>query len=170
MVRRTSGGGTIFTDKGQLIYGLVTGKNLGKDIEGSFKEMCTVIIDALSSFGIESGYKPPNDIILNGKKISGNALIMRDKAVLMHGTLIRELDSQLMSQVLKDRKPGHVSSIKAECGFAPAMDDLKDAIRMSFEKRVGVELVSGQLTDFEHTEIERLIKERYGCDEWNYKR
>lgn len=170
VVRRTSGGGTIFTDKGQLIYGLITEKHIGDGIEGSFRVMCKIIIDALSRFGISAVYKAPNDIVVNGKKVSGNAQTVRDKAVLMHGTIIMDLDTQLMSYVLKERKPGYVSSLRQECGHAPTLDEMKAALADSFKKSIGEELETSSLTDFEISEIERLIRERYGCDEWNLKR
>ena len=170
VVRRTSGGGTIFTDKGQLIYGLITEKHIGEGIEGSFRVMCGIIIDALSRFGIDAAFKAPNDITVNGKKVSGNAQTVRDKAVLMHGTIILDLDTELMSYVLKEKRPGYVTSLRTECGHAPTLEEMKSALRASFEKRMGVELAAGSLTDFEMSEVERLVKERYGSDDWNFKR
>lgn len=170
VVRRTSGGGTIFTDKGQLIYGLITEKHVGDGIEGSFRVMCEIIIDALSHFGIDAAYKAPNDIVVNGKKVSGNAQTVRDKAVLMHGTIILDMDFELMSYVLKEKKPGYVSSVMKECGHAPSVEEMKSAFRGSFEELLGVKLIEAPLTDFEMSEIERLVRERYGTEEWNNKR
>jgi len=170
LVRRTSGGGTIFTDKNQLIYGLVTGKKFGNSIEDSFKNVCSVLVKALRSFDCAVEYKPPNDIILNGKKVSGNAQTIRNKVVLMHGTIILDMDIELMGRVLKNKKPGYVSSIKAETGITIPIPDLKDAVIRSFSDQFGLELILSSLIPEEKLKISELIKDKYSSKEWNFKR
>ena len=132
--------------------------------------MCSIIIEALAKFGIDADYKPPNDVTVNGKKISGNAQTVRDKAVLMHGTIILDLDLELMSYILKEKKPGYVTSIRKEFGTAPSMEEMMSSLKTSFERGIGAGLEKALLTGFETSEIDRLIKERYGTDEWNFKR
>ena len=63
IVRRTSGGGTIFTDKDCLIFGLVfDSKDIGlKSSQDIFENICNLIVKSLKRFNISAEYKPPND-------------------------------------------------------------------------------------------------------------
>jgi lipoate---protein ligase len=170
IVRRTSGGGTIFTDKGQLIYGLITKKRIGSGIADTFKMICEAIVKTLAEFDVKAEYKPPNDIVLNGKKISGNAQSLKDKAFLIHGTIILDIDTELMDYVLKNKKPGYVSSIKRECGCDLDLGELKSKLSESFKYVLDEETIKGEFTGIERNSIDRLISERYAKDDWNFKR
>ena len=85
IVRRTTGGGTIYTDKECLIYSLIFNKedtNLSLHTpQEIFEKICHSIINALKKLDIHTTYKPPNDILLNGKKISGSAQIKKDNII-----------------------------------------------------------------------------------------
>lgn len=170
IVRRTSGGGTIYTDKGQLIYGIATGKRLGRSIEEAFKLICGLIITVLGSNGIEAEYKPPNDILVNGKKISGNAQTIKDNVTLQHGTIILDMDTEKMAKVLREKKPGYVSSVKAETGIHIDITRFKTEFTETLAKTLGEEFVPGELVTQERELIDKLIAEKYGNDSWNFKR
>jgi len=170
VVRRTSGGGTIFTDRSQLIYGLITGKRLGRNVEDSFEVVCQAMINALDRLGVEAIYKPPNDITINGKKVSGSAQSLKDNVMLLHGTMILDLDVEFMGSVLKDRKPGYVSSIKQETGIEIEIEELKKEMTSSLMKTLNSEFEQGEFSQYENQLIEELIRSKYGRDEWNLKR
>jgi len=170
VVRRTSGGGSIFTDKDVLIYGLITGKHLGASVEDSFRIVCKAMISALEGLGIRPEFKPPNDILLNGKKISGNAQTIKNKVVLIHGTIILDMDMDLMRYVLKEKKTDNVSSILLETGKSIPLDELKEGFVNAIAKTLGDEPRYGELTEYENLLIEELIRNKYGKDEWNLKR
>lgn len=170
VLRRTSGGGTIFTDKNQLIYGLATGKRLGGTVEDSFKVVCTALVKALITLGVEAEYKPPNDIVVNGKKISGSAQSLKDNVTLMHGTVILDLDTGLMSRVLKEKKPGYVSSVKHETGLSLDVGELKQAIVKELSAVLNTQFLEAGLSEYENNLTRELIKNKYSSDEWNLKR
>ena len=170
VVRRTSGGGTIFTDRNQLIYGLVTGKRLAATVEESFKVVCLSIVRTLAFFGVDASYKPPNDIIVNGKKVSGSAQTLKEQVMLMHGTVILDLDTELMGAVLKEKRSGYVSSIKKETGLDIPLEELKKRIVKDLMDTLKEDHGQGSLTEYENQLIEELIQNKYGSDEWNLKR
>ena len=103
IVRRTTGGGTIYTDKECLIYSLIFDKkNVGlQSSQEIFENVCNSIVNTLKKLDIHTTYKPPNDILLNGKKISGSAQIIKERIVLIHGTVLVDTDLELMKKVLK---------------------------------------------------------------------
>ncbi|MBS7620401.1 lipoate--protein ligase family protein, partial [Candidatus Bathyarchaeota archaeon] len=103
--RRISGGGAVFNSSyGEITYSIVTSENnplACQDITSSYRFFCNGIIKALSILGIESEFKPINDVIVKGKKISGNAQIRKYRAVLHHGTVLVDFNAEEMFTVLK---------------------------------------------------------------------
>ncbi|MHA1989087.1 MAG: lipoate--protein ligase family protein [Promethearchaeota archaeon] len=170
IVRRTSAGGSIYTDRNQLIYSLITRKPLGKNIEVTFELVCNCLIEALFELGIDATYKPPNDILINGKKVSGSAQVKKRNVYLIHGTMILALENNTLERVLKNHKPGYTSSIQAECGFMPEIDSLKIAIRNAFSAKFNIRYQVGDFTDSEKKIIQELVENKYSTQKWNFKR
>jgi lipoate-protein ligase A len=170
IVRRTSAGGTIYTDKNQLIYSIITRQPLGDNMEDTFVRVCKGIIDALSALNISSSFKPPNDILINGKKISGSAQVKKKNVYLIHGTIIFDLSHKTIESILKHHKPGYASSILEECGFIPDLSALKFQIKKSFEKKFNSIFQPATFSKEEGLLIQNLIEKKYGTREWNFKR
>jgi lipoate-protein ligase A len=170
IVRRTSGGGSIYTDKDQLIFSLISKHSLGADVEDSFRNTCTGIVNALAKLGITANYKPPNDVQINGKKISGSAQIKKKNVYLTHSTIILDLDTKVLHQVLKQARADYTSSIRAECGDIPDIQKLKQAIMGAYAYLFDVEFQPGPFTAEESDIIQELIENKYSTDKWNFKR
>lgn len=101
-VRRMTGGRAVFHDKADFTYSVIAPiRVFNYSIENAYRQICSWIIDALHELGINSDLQNKNDIITNGKKISGNAAKAMDKGVyLQHGTLIYDIDFELMPKIL----------------------------------------------------------------------
>lgn len=171
IVRRSSGGGTIFTDAGCLIYALIL-KHSNKKYTASelFEKVCSAIIRMLKQFKITAVYKKPNDVLINGKKISGSAQMRKKNRVLIHGTILLDSDVDLMRKVLKNIDTDRVSTINRECSNMPSMNEVKTQLTKEFEDAFNVTTQRSSFTLQEKQKIERLIKEKYGRDEWNFRR
>jgi lipoate-protein ligase A len=71
VIRRKSGGSSIYTDRDQLIFALVVHESeLPDDRTESFRRICEPVARAISSFGVEAVYRPMNDIEIAGKKLA----------------------------------------------------------------------------------------------------
>ncbi len=95
-VRRFSGGGAVFQDLGNLNFTFITKeKNVEKD------KYLKVITNALNSLNINCEFSGRNDILCNGKKFSGHAYYTNDDNYLYHGTIMVDVNLDMLTKVLK---------------------------------------------------------------------
>ncbi|MDR2068665.1 MAG: lipoate--protein ligase family protein [Spirochaetaceae bacterium] len=103
VVRRISGGGAVF-HHAELTYSVImadTHPLAGKTIRESYEGLCAGIVEGLALLGVPARFAPINDIIAGDRKISGNAQTRRMGCVLQHGTVILDLDVDLMFELLR---------------------------------------------------------------------
>ena len=95
--RRPTGGGSVYADENNTMFTIIT----KRDPEGfSFKKYLGKIIDAFKKLGVNLEFSGRNDILLDGKKISGNAFLQNKNGMLMHGTMMYDLDIETMVRAL----------------------------------------------------------------------
>jgi lipoate-protein ligase A len=94
VVRRISGGGAVYHDYGNLNYSFV--RQYEHNTLVNIKGIMHPIVAALNRLGVPGIVNDRNDIIVHGKKISGNAQFSNTKGIIIHGTLLfdSELDSE----------------------------------------------------------------------------
>ena len=182
-VRRITGGGAVFHEE-ELTYSIVIPEShpqIPKNIMKSYSRICGAVIKGLKNLSIESEYKPINDIIVNGKKISGNAQTRKIKTVLQHGTVLTDVNVDKMFSVLKvpnekikdklisDVKE-RVTSIKHVLGEEILFNAAAKAMKKGFEEEFNINLVEGRLTDKEISLAKNFEKECFSDKDWNFKR
>lgn len=86
VARRLSGGGTVFHDPGNVNFTFI--RNVKDISEVNFKVFTIPVVSALKKLGIEAYTSGRNDLLIAGKKISGNAEHVHKNRVLHHGTLL----------------------------------------------------------------------------------
>ena len=99
VARRISGGGTVFHDSGNVNFAYI--KNVNDTAEISFKKFTRPVVDALGKLGINAVNSGRNDLLVNDKKISGNAEHVFKKRVLHHGTLLFDSDLSTLGHAIK---------------------------------------------------------------------
>lgn len=99
VVRRISGGGTVFHDMGNLNFSFFMSGEDGNLV--NFKKFSRPIIEFLKKNDIKAEYGKRNELILDGKKISGNAEHIWKKKTLHHGTLLFSSDLSSLKGALK---------------------------------------------------------------------
>jgi len=182
-VRRITGGGAVFHDK-ELTYSIVIPEShnqIPKKIIDSYERICGAVIKGLKHLGIDSKYAPINDIISNGKKISGNAQTRKEKTVLQHGTVLMDVDVEKMFSLLKvpnekikdklikdvkQRVTSVKDSLKKDIAFSKAAESMKHG----FEKEFNVDLIKDNLTDYELELTDKFERQFFSTKEWNHKR
>lgn len=98
IVRRVTGGGTIYTDENGWQFSFIA-KNTGeRRIE--FGTYTKPILDALASLGVSAQRSGRNDLVIDGKKFSGNAQYIRKNLTLHHGSLLYDTDLETLVRAL----------------------------------------------------------------------
>ncbi|MFH1751310.1 MAG: biotin/lipoate A/B protein ligase family protein [Candidatus Micrarchaeota archaeon] len=179
VVRRRTGGGAVYHDtSGELTYSVIAPEIFfTKDIIASYKIICNWIVDALALMGLSGEFKPINDIILEGKKISGNAQTRRGGILLQHGTLLYDLDVRRMFSVLKVSKEKISDKMIASaeervtCLKKAGISDKNIAYRSlvsAFTSGKSVEF--GSWTEKELIRAKELAEKKYKSTDWNFQR
>ena len=99
LARRTSGGGAVYHDLGNVNFSFVQPRALHDPAWSS-----SVILDAIKALDIEAELSGRNDILADGRKFSGNAFHLTEGAGLHHGTLLISSDFEKVARYLSVSK------------------------------------------------------------------
>ncbi len=184
VVRRLTGGGAVFHDQhGEVTYSLMIPDDypgMPRKVLSSYEILCQGLILGLKNLGLDAVFNPINDILVNGKKISGNAQTRRFGGILQHGTILYDVNPHLMFTLLKvpnekmrdkliQGVEERVTSIKRELNAVTPVDVIQ-AMSEGFARALDVGMVQGILSKTELNLAEQLKVERYGNKNWTHQR
>ncbi|EOH96462.1 lipoyltransferase and lipoate-protein ligase [Enterococcus moraviensis ATCC BAA-383] len=182
ITRRLSGGGAVYDDLGNLSFSFVV--NAEHESFGDFKRFTQPIIDALHEMGaVGAQISGRNDLLIDGKKFSGNAMYTKNKKMYSHGTLMLDVDLNEVSRVLtvsekKLASKGTKSVRSRVTNLKPYLNEEYQAISTeAFRDRLLLHLFEADtleeikekeyhLTKEDNEAIDRLVSDIYGNDTW----
>jgi lipoate-protein ligase A len=142
LARRLSGGGAVYHDSGNLNFTFISDNDLYDQ-----KRQLGVILEAVQAFGFSPAFSGRNDVLLEGKKFSGNAYFYGEEASFHHGTLLVSADLSRLSSYLTPSNHKIISkgidSVSARVrnlstGEHPlAIEEMKQSLIASFQKEYG---------------------------------
>ena len=167
--RRITGGGAVYHDEGNLNYSFIS----KKDEEGiNFARFAAPVIEALSAMGLNAVLSGRNDILIDDKKISGNAQTVFGDRVLHHGTLLFDSRMDVLSAALhvdvEKLKSKAIKSVRSRVG------NIKDFLKKDITaenfaneiKKYVIERYNAEEIEIECNDIIYNLMERNGSDEW----
>ncbi len=168
LARRTTGGGAVYHDLGNLCFTFIASPER-YDLERQMK----VIQIACRKYGIETEFSGRNDIITkDGYKFSGNAFSVNKKCKIQHGTLMINLDKEMLSRYLtpseEKMKAKGVKSVKSrvcnlkELNADVTVEAMKNALKEAFEEEYGEYERIGLVEDADAYEMFASWDWRYG--------
>ncbi|GAK31240.1 lipoate-protein ligase [Weissella oryzae SG25] len=175
VVRRMSGGGAVYHDLGNICFTFFV--PLPSSGQVNFKQFVQPMYDALRSLGIEAEISGRNDLVVDGKKISGNAQRYANGYLMHHGTLLWDVDVDTMVRVLNVADEKFISkaakSVRARVGnikdYAPA-DLTIEAFIDKLTYYLSDEGKDGELklSDEQIAGIKTWRAEKFDNWDWNY--
>lgn len=181
VVRRMSGGGAVYHDRGNFSFCFI------KDDDGSFRDFASFtqpVIESLHKMGAKGAeLKGRNDLLIDDKKFSGNAMYAKNGRMTAHGTILFDADLDEVTKALKPRKEKFES--KGIKSVRSRVTNIKPYVSPEYQKLTTEEFrdlllleIFGvksrdqvkelKLTEADWAKVREIQAERFGNWDWNY--
>jgi lipoate-protein ligase A len=176
IIRRISGGGTVYHDLGNLNYSFI---DFGKaEHLVNFVKYSKPILQLLHQLQVDAGLSGKSDLKIKGKKFSGNASHVYKNRVLHHGTLLFNSNLDILNESIKidahqitdkavNSNRSLVTNIQDHLPFQMSLPEFKTKLIDSI-KNLFPDIKECSLTHHQIAEIQKLATEKYKTWEWNF--
>jgi len=168
LARRVTGGGAVYHDLGNLNYSIV---GPIQDMEQAFEIMPA----ALCKLGVPAERSGRNDILVDGRKCSGYAKRLSRDRMMIHGTLMWDVDLDVLTEALK--VPGSKVSAKGIASVRSRVANLREYLPQyptlkAFQATLQELLADGDaeypLSAAQRETVDREAREKFSTWEWNF--
>jgi lipoate-protein ligase A len=205
-VRRPTGGRAVLHDR-ELTYSIIVSESypgIPRTVTQSYRVISNGLLEGFRQLGLQAEmvslagetekeryaslgsaacFDSPSwyELVVEGRKVAGSAQTRQRGVILQHGSILLDLDVDLLFDVL--RFPSDRVKERMKAGFLEkavainhlretpvTMEEALEAFTRGFEKGMDIRLSPGKLSAYEETLVRQLVETRYGRDEWNLKR
>lgn len=168
--RRPTGGGCVYADHRNTMFSIIT-KRTNKEF--TFKTYLSKIIDSMKLLNLNIEFSGRNDLLFEGKKISGNAFLQNKYGMLMHGTFLYDCDLETMVRAITPSDEKLVSkgidSVRSRVtNLKPYLGGLtQEQLIKHFENTLTYQTYE---LSSEEIEIIKEMAKKYESKDWIYKK
>ena len=183
IIRRFTGGGAVYHDLGNINYTIVIKprEKIEKPVDYMYSELLNGILLALRKLGLNPYVENINDIVVNGRKVSGTAATLFWNIAFLHGSLLVSTNLEKLKAVLKIPPKGkyvkkvspvkyRVENISNLLRRKTSMKEIIENIISGYEELLKAEAYLDKPSSLELRLANLLFKERYVKKTWNTKR
>lgn len=172
LARRVTGGGAVYHDLQNLNYTIV---GRSSDLDRDYPEYTGMIASALRELGADVEITGRNDILLDGRKVSGFAKRVWKDRLMVHGTLMFDVDIDTLAQVLDTDgskvKAAGIGSVHSRVAnlkdYLPGIKDITELQEKLGDILRGPDRVIS-LSDEQTAQVRRMSEEKFATWQWNY--
>lgn len=134
IVRRRSGGGCVYSDLGNIMISYVSSRG---DVSAVFDRYLSALTACLCSLRLDAEKSGRNDVLVDGRKVSGNAFHQLPDRSIVHGTLLYDTDMEALEEAIcppvEKLKRHGVASVRQRVrnisDMVPQLDDPHESLK-----------------------------------------
>jgi lipoate-protein ligase A len=168
VVRRVSGGGAVYMSPAMLAWDVVLDRAVcGGGLDGVTRKVCGGVAAGLSRLGAKARFRPPNDIEVGGRKVSGSSGYAVGHSAVLQGTILLTDETAAMAAALRLPETTlreRTTCLEIEIGNPPSLASVAGAITEGLAEAFDCEAVPRCLHRHEIALCEALLREDVGDD------